>query len=185
MRHAANILVAIFIISLSACGGGGGSSSSSDSSGGSGGGSGGGIDSQMVGTWKSVCVLPQDAEQYLITTIAYSSGGSAVETVLFYTDSACSSATGLKKVNQSSYSFGDNVTASGKSAYEIDITINSWKLTKNGSTITSGTNVPTLYDLVAVEGKTLYIYSNPNPTPITSPANRPTTLNLENYYTRQ
>ncbi|VAX18873.1 hypothetical protein MNBD_NITROSPINAE02-1697 [hydrothermal vent metagenome] len=182
MRHAVTILVAVFIFSLAACGGGGGGSSNVSDSSGSGG-SGGGSESSLVGTWKSVCMFIGGPEPYIIITKTYNTNDSFVDTVLWFTDSACASATGLKRVNQNSYSLGGKVTASGKSAYEIDITTNSWTLTQDGATAGGGTNLPTTYDLVAIEGKTLYVSNTP--TPITNPADRPTTLDLPNYYTRQ
>ena len=144
------------------------------------------IETLILGTWKSVCV-ELDPETSIITTINFDGAGQANDVVDFYSDPACTSATGLVKTNQTSYILGDNVTASGKSAYEIDLIVNSWELIQDGAVILSGTDVPTQYDIVAIEGNTLYTsgITRADPGPITTPDDRPTTLDLGNYYIRQ
>ncbi|HEB71124.1 MAG TPA: hypothetical protein ENI77_00705 [Nitrospirae bacterium] len=179
-----NICLAFAVaLTFTSCGGGGGGSGSSSGDSSSSSGSSSSIESSIIGTWVSVCQFIGGPEPYIKATVTYQSGGQETDTVLWYMDSACSSATGLKKVNQTSYSLGNSVTASGKSAYEIDVTINSWVLTKNGSTVSTGVSVPTTYGLVAVEGNRLYASNSSSP--ITSSADRPTALDLDNYYTRQ
>lgn len=180
------LVVTLFAISLAACGGGG---SGADGVGdaGSGGGEGSsavsGIESSIIGTWVSVCQFIEGPQPYIKTTVTFQSGGQETDTTLWYMDSGCSSATGLKKVTQNTYSIGNNVTASGKSAYEINVTTSSWALTQDGSTVLTGGSAPTQYGLIALEGDRLYFDDNADL--VTSESNRPTTLGLENYYTRQ
>ncbi len=174
MKRATNILTIAFILFLVACGGGGGSSDSS--------GSGSSIESLMVGTWKSVCINIGGPEPYITITITYSDGGSTVETVIWHTDPACASPTGLMKINQSAYSFGANLTASGKNAYQIDVTQNSWILSQNGVTMSSGSTPIMFYDIIAIEGDRLY--EGEGRAGATA-GERPTTLDLAGYYTRQ
>lgn len=187
------LVVSLLTVSLVACGGGGGGGSSSDSDTGSTGDSGGSgsssstFEASLIGTWRSVCMFIGGSEPYIITIIHYLGSGQATDSVEWYSDSGCTSATGLKKVNISTYDVGNGITASGKSGYEIDGTINSWELTQDGATVSSGTGVPTQYDIVAIEGDRLYNsgLTRSTSSPITNPADRPTTLDLTNYYTRQ
>jgi len=183
------LVVSLLTVSLVACGGGGGGGSSSDSStsGGGGSSSSAGFDASLIGTWRSVCMFIGGSEPYIIAIIHYLGAGQATDSVEWYSDAGCTSATGLKKVNISTYDVGESITASGKSGYEIDATINSWELTQDGVTVSSGTSVPTQYDIVAIDGDRLY---NSGLTrslagPVTNPDDRPATLDLTNYYTRQ
>jgi hypothetical protein len=124
---------------------------------------------------------------YISITSVFDGAGHGSDTVVFYSDPGCTSATGLIKTNQISYSLGANIIVSEKSAYEIDITIDSWELKQDGALVSSGTNVPTQYDIVAVEGDTLYWSGSTQAdgSPITLPGDRPTTLDLANPYTRR
>ena len=81
------------------------------------------IETLVIGTWKSVC-MEVSSDVYTITTIVFDGAGQENDTVDFYSDPACASATGLVKTNQTSYSLGGSIIASGKNAYEIDTTIN-------------------------------------------------------------
>jgi len=176
-------LVFAVALTLVSCGGGGGGSGSSSGDSSSSSGSSSSVESSIIGTWVSVCQLIGGPQPYIKTTITFQSGGQETNTILWYTDSGCSSATGLKKVNQETYSIGASVTASGKSAYEIDATTVSWVMTQNGSLVLSGASAPTEYAIFAIEGDTLYFDDNPDS--VTSSADRPTTLGLDLPYTRQ
>lgn len=168
------LFASILVVSLAACNGGGGGGNGCD------------IELTIIGTWESVCV-DAGSDDYFIMTITFTGDGQQNDTIDFYNDPVCDSATGLVKTNQGSYSLGDSITASGMSACEIDGTINSWTLTQDGALVISGTNVPTQYDIVAVEGDILYSsgINRVDPGPITDPADRPTTLDLDIIYTRQ
>jgi hypothetical protein len=145
-----------------------------------------GIETLVTGTWKSVC-MDVGTDVYIITTIVFDGGGQENDTVVFYSDPACASATGLVKTNQTNYSLGGNITANGKNAYEIDTTIISWELKQDGVLVTSGTNVPAQYDIIAIEGDNLFNsgITRTEPGLITSPDDRPAMLDLTNFYTRQ
>jgi hypothetical protein len=145
-----------------------------------------GIDTLIIGTWKSVC-MDVGSDVYIITTIAFDGAGQENDTVDFYSDPACASATGLVKTNQTNYSLGGNIIASGKSAFEIDTTIISWDLKQDGVLVSSGTNAPAQYDIITIEGDILFNsgLTRADPGPITSPDDRPTTLDLANFFTRQ
>ncbi|MCP4143282.1 MAG: hypothetical protein GY755_23840 [Chloroflexi bacterium] len=134
----------------------------------------------IVGTWTSTCI-DSGSGTYIIATIVFDETSQENDIVNFYSDPGCTSATGMVKTNQASYSLGTSTTASGKNAYEIDITINSWELKQDGALVTSGTNVPTQYDIIAVEGDTLYTGGSA----ATTSGDRPTVLDLSNFYTRQ
>jgi len=144
------------------------------------------IETLVKGTWKSVC-MDVGSDVYIITTIVFDDDGQEHDTVDFFSDSACSSATGLVKTNQTNYSLGGTIIASGKSAYEIDTTIISWELKQDGVLVTSGTDVPAQYDIIAIESDILYNsgITRADPGPITTPDDRPTTLDLVNFFTRQ
>ena len=145
-----------------------------------------GIETLVIGTWKSVC-MDVGSDIYVITTIVFDGVGQENDTVNFYSDPACASATGLVKTNQTNYSLGGNIVASGKSAYEIDTTIISWELKQDGVLVSSGTNVPAQYDIIAIESDILFNsgVTRADPGPITTPDDRPTTLDLANFFTRQ
>jgi len=145
-----------------------------------------GIEILVIGTWKSVC-MDVGSDVYIITTIVFDGVGQENDTVDFYSDPACTSATGLVKTNQTNYSLGGNIIASGKSAYEIDTTIISWELKQDGVLVTSGTNVPAQYDIIAIESDILFNsgVTRADPGPITTPDDRPTALDLANFFTRQ
>ena len=145
-----------------------------------------GIETLIKGTWKSVC-MDIGSDVYIITTIVFDGDGQENDTVDFYGDPTCASATGLVKTNQTNYILGDNITVSGKSAYEIDTTIISWELKQDGVLVTSGTNVPAQYDIIAIESDILFNsgLTRTDPGPITTADDRPTTLDLENFFTRQ
>jgi len=147
---------------------------------------GSGIETLVIGTWKSVC-MDVGSDVYIITTIVFDGDGQENDTVDFYSDPACASATGLVKTNQTNYSLGGNIIASGKNAYEIDTTIISWELKQDGVLVTSGTNVPAQYDIIAIESNILFNsgLTRADPGPITTPDDRPTTLDLANFFTRQ
>jgi hypothetical protein len=145
-----------------------------------------GIQASLRGTWQSVCMNLGDGQFIKITMSLDGAGGSNDKTV-FYRDAGCSNPTGLVKTNSSvSYQIGSPVTASGKSAHQIDTTINTWQLTQDGAVIKNGGAVPTQYDIVAVEGDKLFTsgLNRANPGMITNPTQRPTTLDTANYYTR-
>lgn len=127
------------------------------------------------------------SDVYIITTIVFDGLGQEIDTVDFYSDPACTSATGLVKTNQANYSLGSNVIASGKNAYEIDTTIISWELNQDGVLVNSGTNVSAQYDIITIESDILYNsgITRSDPGPITTPDDRPTTLDLTNVFTRQ
>jgi len=145
-----------------------------------------GIENLVKGTWKSGC-MDVGSDVYIITTIVFEDDGQEIDTVDFYSDPACTSATGLVKTNQTNYSLGGNIIASGKNAYEIDTTIISWELKQDEALVTSGTNVPAQYDIIAIESDILYNsgITRADPGPITTPDDRPTTLDLANFFTRQ
>ena len=144
------------------------------------------IESLVMGTWKSLC-MDVGSDVYIITTIVFDGVGQENDTVVFYSDPSCASATGLVKTNQTTYSLHGNIIASGKSAYKIDTTIISWELKQDGDIVTSGTDVPTQFDIIAIEGDTLYVsgLTRADPGIITTLADRPTTLDLVNFYIRQ
>jgi hypothetical protein len=147
---------------------------------------GSGIESSIMGTWKSVCMDLGDGA-YIIITIVFDGAGQLNDRADFYSDPGCASATGVVKTSQTSYSLGDSIIINDKNASEIDLTITSWELKQDGDVVTSGTNEPTQYDVIAVEGDTLYNsgLTRADPGPILSPGDRPTTLDLANFYTRQ
>jgi hypothetical protein len=149
-------------------------------------GTGSDIESSMTGTWKSVC-MDIGSGSYIIITLVFDGAGGGYDVTNFYSDSGCTTATGLVKTSQTRYALGGSSIISEKNAYEIDITINSWELTQDGDVVTSGTNEPTQYDVVAVEGTTLFTsgLTRADPGPILTPDDRPTTLDLANFYTRQ
>ena len=145
-----------------------------------------GIDTLIIGTWKSVC-MDVGSDVYIITTIVFDGAGQENDTVDFFSDPACASATGLVKTNQTNYSLGASIIVSGKNAVEIDTTIILWELTQDGVLVSSGTNVPAQYDIIAIESDILYNsgLSRADPGPITTPDDRPSTLDLVNFFTRQ
>ena len=145
-----------------------------------------GIETLVIGTWKSMC-MDVGSDVYIITTIVFDGVGQENDTVDFYSDPACASATGLVKTNLTNYSLGGNIIASGKSAYEIDTTIISWELKQDGVLVTSGTNVPAQYDIIVIESDILFNsgLTRTDPGPITTADDRPTTLDLSNFFTRQ
>jgi len=149
-------------------------------------GTGSSIESLVIGTWKSVC-MDVGSGVYIIITTVFSGAGHGNDIVDFYSDPGCASTTGLVKTNQTSYYLSGSIIVSGKRAYEVDTTINSWELKQDGVVVASGTNVPTQYDIVAVEGDILYNsgITRVDPSPIMTPEDRPTTLDLANFYTRQ
>lgn len=175
--------ITLVTVSLVACGGGGGTPSSDGGTSGTS----SGTELSMIGTWKSVCMYIGGSDPYIIAIINYFGGGVSTDTVKWYSDPACASATGLEKLYMNTYSFGNGVTASGMSGVELDATVNSWELRQDGFIVSSGVNVPTQYDIVAIEGDRLYHsgLSRAIAGPITDPANRPMTFDLDNYYTRQ
>ena len=144
------------------------------------------IETLVIGTWKSVC-MEVSSDVYTITTIVFDGAGHEIDTVFFYSDPDCASATGLVKTNQADYSLGGNLVASGKIAYEIDTTINLWELKQDGVLVNSGPDAPSQYDILAIESDILYNsgLTRADSGPITSPDDRPTTLDLANFYTRQ
>jgi hypothetical protein len=149
---------------------------------------GGDIQSSIKGTWKSAC-MDLGSGVYIITTTTYDGAGHSSDKTVFYSDSGCSKPTGMVKANTSSnYVIGQKVTAGdGQEAYEIDITIKAWQLTQNGSVLRSGGAMPTMYDIIAIKGNKLYSsgLSRAQKGPITNPAQRPTTLDMKNYFKRQ
>ena len=53
-----------------------------------------GIETLVIGTWKSVC-MDLGSDVYTITTIVFDGAGQENDTVDFYSDPDCASATGL------------------------------------------------------------------------------------------
>lgn len=145
------------------------------------------IQEQLKGTWKSVC-MKLDSGGSMVMTSTYSGAGSSQDKVVFYQDPACATPSGLVKTNTSvTYTLGPPSTSGDKKIYPIDATIQSWKLTQNGTVIRSGGAVPTQYDIFAIEGNKLYTsgLSRSKKGPITNPAQRPTTLDSANYFVKQ
>jgi len=163
-------LLAISLVACGSSGGGGGGSS--------GGGSGGGIESSIVGTWLSACVAEGGAS--LNNTITFNGGGQGEIIVYGYYDSVCTSVVPSIKIIQFSYSLGAEIPMTGivKSAYELDITRNSWEVVADGIVIITGPGEPTEYAIVAVEGDILYTSDSS-----ADPGGRPTTFT--DFFARQ
>jgi len=113
MRSSIPLIIIIILIAMAPACGGTATTPPLDGS---------GIETLVIGTWKSVC-MDVGSDVYIITTIVFDGDGQENDTVDFYSDPACASATGLVKTNQTNYSLGGNIIASGKNAYEIDTTI--------------------------------------------------------------
>lgn len=147
-----------------------------------------GIQNSLRGTWQSVC-MNLGSGQFIKVTMTLDGAGGSNDKTVFYRDGGCSSPTGLVKTNSKvTYRIGNSVSIpGGKTAREIDTTIQSWRLTQDGTVVKSGGPVPTQYDIVAVEGDKLYVsgLNRAHPGMITNPAQRPNTLDTANYYTRQ
>lgn len=146
------------------------------------------VQAKLKGTWKSGCISGGPQANFIITS-TYDGAGHSTDKVVYYQTSSCAAPTGLVKSNPSvSYKIGPKInTVDGLDIYPIDVTIHSWKLTQNGTLIKSGSNVPTQYDVFAIQENKLY-NSGLNPGrvgPITNPANRPGSVNRAQYFTKQ
>lgn len=144
------------------------------------------VQAALKGSWKSGC-MDIGASIYTVTTMSYDGAGKSNDKIVFYSDPACSKPTDMVKNNASSYKIGNKVDVGGQEAYEIDITIKSWKLKQYDSLLKSGGGVPTQYDIISIQGDKLYTsgLNRKDKGPILDPAQRPTTLDKKNYYTRQ
>lgn len=140
----------------------------------------------MAGAWKSGCMDAGDGT-YVIITLVFDGAGLGNDRTDFYSDPGCASATGLVKTSQTTYALGGGSIISEKNAYEIDISITAWELKQEGVVIADGADEATQYDIIAVEGDTLYTsgINRDNPGPILTPDDRPATFDLVNAYTRQ
>jgi hypothetical protein len=144
------------------------------------------VQGNLKGSWKSGC-MDLGASIYAVTTISYDGAGKSNDKIVFYSDAACSKPTEMVKTNTSSYKIGNKVDVGGQEAYEFEVTIKSWKLTQYGSLLKSGGPVPTQYDIISIQDDKLYTsgVKRKDKGPILDPAQRPTTLDKKNYYTRQ
>ncbi|MDX1386483.1 MAG: hypothetical protein R3257_02760 [bacterium] len=146
------------------------------------------IQSSLRGTWKSGCIN-LGSNIFIIITSTYDGAGRGSDQVVYYRDPACTSPTGLVKTNSKvSYTIGKEIKLGGdRNAYEFNVTILAWQLTQNGSLIKSGTNVPTQFDIIAIKDNKLYNSGlmSGRQLPSKTPGDRPTTLDLTNFMTRQ
>jgi hypothetical protein len=103
-----------------------------------------GIQDQLRGTWKSVC-MDLGNGTYIITTVTYDGVGRSNDKVVFFNTPGCTSPTGLVKTDpNTAYVLGKKPTKiGGMDAYDINYTITSGKLTQHGNLIKSGGPVPT------------------------------------------
>lgn len=144
------------------------------------------IQDELKGDWKSQC-MDMESGVFIQTTSTFDGAGNSTDKVIFYSDAACSKATEMVKSDSATYKIGKQIDAEGMKAYEMDLTITQWSLEQHGSTLKSGGAVPTQYDIIAVEGDKLYTsgLTRKEKGPILDPAKRPTTLDKQNFFTKQ
>ena len=141
----------------------------------------------LKGTWKSTC-MDVGAGVYIVMTAQYDGAGKSEDKTLFYSDPGCTKPTEMIKTNKAKYVLGDPLDlGGGETAYAIDVTIEKWELSQYGSVLKRGGAVPTMYDIISVQGDKLYTggFIRPEKEPLTDPAKRPSRLDKKNYFTRQ
>jgi len=126
---------------------------------------------------------------YIIITSVYSGAGVSNDRVVFYRGPACTVPTGLVKINSKvAYTVGKATTKKDEmKVFPVTLTILSWQLIQNGTVIKSGGPVPTMFDIFSIKGNRLYTSGTTKGSPGTmpNPTERPTMLDMVNYYTRQ
>jgi len=101
---------------LVGCGGGGGNTPNLS------------IDKDLLGSWSKACSNTvfdnQDGDNYEIQKITFQKDGTAVYKETYYTDEACTDATGNGTTTSGTYSAGEETIASdGEKAKKLDIHI--------------------------------------------------------------
>ena len=146
----------------------------------------GDIQGQLKGSWTSKC-MDVGSGVYIKTTSTFDGAGQVTDEVVFYSDSACTHPTKMVKTDTATYKIGKSLDVEGMTAYEMDLTIKEWSLKQYGNTLKSGGEVPTQYDIVAIESDKLYTsgLTRKDKGPIVDPARRPTTLDKQNFFTKE
>ena len=122
-----------------------------------------------------------------MTTSTFDGAGQSTNKVIFYSDAACSQPTAMVKTDTATYKIGKQIDIEGMKAYEMDLTITKWSLEQNGSTLKSGGEVPTQYDVIAIEGDKFYTsgLTRKDKGPVLDPAERPNTLDKDHFFAKQ